>query len=90
MKTGMANPPMTAPPNNSLNRSANSAALIENLRVMAIRRARLIRAICRFAEPKAVALTQVEGQKQNVGGSFQSWTAYQLIQRERNKLGFHR
>jgi hypothetical protein len=31
--------------NNSFNRSANSAALIENLRVSAVRRARLIRAL---------------------------------------------
>jgi hypothetical protein len=49
----------------------------------------LMRAICRSAETKPVALIQVEGQIQNAGGSFQSWAAYQLIRPERNQLAFH-
>jgi hypothetical protein len=36
---------MRAAPNNSFNRSANSITFIENLRVSAVRRARLIRAL---------------------------------------------
>jgi hypothetical protein len=36
---------MNAASNNSFNRSANSAAFIENLRVSAVRRARLMRAL---------------------------------------------
>jgi hypothetical protein len=41
--------------------------------------AALIRAICRSAKTKAVALTQVEDQIQNASGAFQSWAAYQAI-----------
>ena len=48
-----------------------------------------MRAICRSAETKPVALIQVEGQIQNAGGSFQSWAAYQLIRPDRNQLAFH-
>jgi hypothetical protein len=45
--------------------------------------ARLIRALCRFAKIRAAALTQVEDQQQNAGGSFQQRAVYQLIERER-------
>jgi hypothetical protein len=45
-------------PNNSFNRSANSVAFIENLRVIVVRRARLIRAL--YA-PERCDMRQTEG-----------------------------
>jgi hypothetical protein len=56
---------------------------------MLLARGGLIRAICRFAKIKAVALMQIAGQKQNASGWFRYWAAYQLIRPERNEHGFH-
>jgi hypothetical protein len=43
----------------------------ETLLIILVRRARLIRALCRSAKQKAVALMQVGSQKKKASGSFQ-------------------
>jgi hypothetical protein len=50
---------------------------------MLLDRGGLSPALCRFAKTKTEALTQVEDQQQNAGGSFQQQAVYQLIERER-------
>jgi hypothetical protein len=70
--------------NNSFNRSGNSSDVIRKIEGCSVMLpAALIRALCRFAKTKTEALTQVEDQQQNAGGSFQQRAVYQLIERER-------
>jgi hypothetical protein len=62
--------------NNSFNASGNSMDVIrKDWMLLSMLPAALIRALCRFAKPKAVVLTQGEVQKQNASGTFQWWAA---------------